>query len=308
MAASADIKDTGHIAGAPYGPNEAHWKGPDQVVPRIGYGGTPVISIARMLQHEFQDEFDIVVPEVEETTSTNPGSLGLRNVTAEEIFAAMNQLFNAQGLPLRWILVNNGNRPTAVLRQVESPAGVRPAEKKAEPKQQVVYVGNFVSSKWPIGRIAETLSEIVTADGPNEGSGRFVVKLHQPTDILVLSGTAAQLEFAGQTLKALLQQAAQDARAAKGPEDEIPSVRVTGAVENPGDFVLQGVGKMTLVEAINKAGGFTKFANQDVIQLTRGGQKRTFKWQDLVATKDPAKMIWLQPGDVVTVLEAPVMF
>ena len=55
----------------------------------------------------------------------------LKNVTASEVFNAMNIVFETENTPLRWELRMNGNRPAAVLyvlpdllpRVVQEPPG-----------------------------------------------------------------------------------------------------------------------------------------------------------------------------------------
>ena len=56
---------------------------------------------------------------------------------------------------------------------------------------------------------------------------------------------------------------------------------------------------MTLLKAINTAGGFTEFANRRKVELMRGGEKKPYDCEDLRAhpNKDPV----VQPGDSIYV-------
>jgi protein involved in polysaccharide export with SLBB domain len=56
---------------------------------------------------------------------------------------------------------------------------------------------------------------------------------------------------------------------------------------------------MTLMKAINTAGGFTDYANRGKVELTRGKTKQTFNCEDL--RQNPAKDVAVQPGDSIYV-------
>jgi polysaccharide export outer membrane protein len=56
---------------------------------------------------------------------------------------------------------------------------------------------------------------------------------------------------------------------------------------------------MTLLTAINAAGGFNEFADQKKVRLLRGNNARVFDVRQF--RKDPSKDLSLQPGDRVEV-------
>jgi polysaccharide export outer membrane protein len=56
---------------------------------------------------------------------------------------------------------------------------------------------------------------------------------------------------------------------------------------------------VTLLKAINTAGGFTDFASRGKVELTRGKAKRTFDIEQL--RRNPAKDVVIQPGDTIYV-------
>ena len=56
---------------------------------------------------------------------------------------------------------------------------------------------------------------------------------------------------------------------------------------------------MTLLKAINTAGGFTEYANRNKVDLLRGDKKKTFDCEEL--RQHPVKDIPVQPGDSVYV-------
>jgi polysaccharide export outer membrane protein len=80
-------------------------------------------------------------------------------------------------------------------------------------------------------------------------------------------------------------------------------VYVIGKVEKPGALVLPNTEQLTVSKAISLAGGFARFARQDVVQLVRSGAVSTVDVQSILTgqTKiDPP----LRPGDTVYVQEA----
>jgi protein involved in polysaccharide export with SLBB domain len=56
---------------------------------------------------------------------------------------------------------------------------------------------------------------------------------------------------------------------------------------------------ITLLKAINTAGGFTDYANRGKVEVTRGKEKKTFNCEDL--RQHPDKDIAILPGDTVYV-------
>ncbi len=87
---------------------------------------------------------------------------------------------------------------------------------------------------------------------------------------------------------------------------EVNSTRVyvTGEVANPGSYPLRG--RVSLLQAVALAGGFSDFANKDgilVIREGRDGGKYPVRYSDLVSDDEPEKKtsVFLLPGDTVVV-------
>ena len=82
-------------------------------------------------------------------------------------------------------------------------------------------------------------------------------------------------------------------------------VYVTGEVIHPGAYPLRG--RMSVVQALALAGGFTPFAQGDavVVLRTRGGNARyELSYDELVGPGEegkPAPEAWLRPGDTLVV-------
>lgn len=79
-------------------------------------------------------------------------------------------------------------------------------------------------------------------------------------------------------------------------------VFVTGEVANPGAYPLRG--RVSLVQAIALAGGFTDFADSDAILLIRTDDKGTqipVRYSDLISDGEKYKELLLRPGDTIVV-------
>ena len=77
----------------------------------------------------------------------------------------------------------------------------------------VVYVGNSTTQELTAEKMAELLLDIVRGEdfgpsGDDRGRSKFSVNLHKSAEILVLSGTKKQVEFASEALQAIQQKAA----------------------------------------------------------------------------------------------------
>jgi protein involved in polysaccharide export with SLBB domain len=70
---------------------------------------------------------------------------------------------------------------------------------------------------------------------------------------------------------------------------------VGGEVRTPGR--LPWSEDITLMKAINTAGGFSDFANRGKVEIVRGKGKQTFNCEDI--RQHPAKDVPIQPGDTI---------
>lgn len=78
-------------------------------------------------------------------------------------------------------------------------------------------------------------------------------------------------------------------------------VYVTGEVAHPGAFPIRG--RMTVLQALAMAGGFTEFADQgSIMVIRRDGKGLPVNYADLVTDDDQSRAsVWLAPGDTVVV-------
>lgn len=77
-------------------------------------------------------------------------------------------------------------------------------------------------------------------------------------------------------------------------------VYIVGEVSKPGLLAIDDI-RMTLVEAINRAGGITEGADHGNVLLTRDGTTYRVDLQALYEDGDTTQNVLLQPGDIVNV-------
>ena len=84
-------------------------------------------------------------------------------------------------------------------------------------------------------------------------------------------------------------------------EESVGHARVIGEVKSPGLFPLRPGQPLDLVDAIAFCKGFNATANPRQIQLTREGKRQVIDFDKAKQESDPARKIWLKPGDTIEV-------
>lgn len=79
-------------------------------------------------------------------------------------------------------------------------------------------------------------------------------------------------------------------------------VRMIGQVNRPGPLTLKPEQQMDILDALSFAGGTTRLAKNEV-EFIRDGQRQVFSIEKLKRETDPAKKVWLKPGDILEVRE-----
>jgi polysaccharide export outer membrane protein len=74
---------------------------------------------------------------------------------------------------------------------------------------------------------------------------------------------------------------------------------VTGEVARPGAFPLRG--RISVVQAIALAGGFSDFANKDGMMVIRQDSKIPVRYSDLISNREGSTDLYLKPGDTIVV-------
>lgn len=210
------------------------WKDPDIVLTNVFYDGLPLSEVVRHLRERFKDSFDVLANgNGDFDTSAVMIRLQLKNVTASEVFNAMNLVFENDRTPLRWELKLNGKRPTALLRiLVESghknlPSAIDPTTGLPLPPQEtkrgVYFVGNLLGDEkyggMTMEQVVQTLSEVQQMSFGSESALQF----HKQAQLVIVTGTDAEIEFIGNTLTALKQKRELDALKAMSKSAESKS-------------------------------------------------------------------------------------
>ncbi|HEY0455251.1 MAG TPA: hypothetical protein VGE41_02690 [Verrucomicrobiae bacterium] len=213
------------------------WPEPTKVLPDVYYDGLPVSEIANLLRNEFKGAFDIVIPPGWQNPSGQdnhfePGSvpvkLRLKDVTASEIFNAMNILFETENAPVRWELTMNGRRPIAVLHIVPHliPAEFVPPEQRTPMKRLIYFVGDMLDDSagntMTMDSLVKTLTEVYEMSHGTAHPKNFL-KFHKEAQLLIVNGTPEQISFVQDTLQALRSKSNLDRRrniVRKRPADE----------------------------------------------------------------------------------------
>jgi hypothetical protein len=206
-------------APAPVTWKDDSWTDPDITLARVSYDNLPLSEIARNLRAEFKDQFDILLPAP--ATGNNSISqvtglpvpdtdwkaltvhLELRNVTASEIFNAMNLLFENDQTPLRWELRVNGHRQLAVLHVLIQHGGsYTPPPQEV---RKVYFVGDLIGDEKNGGMSMQDIIKTVTDVWKMSGDPGGKIQFHEDAQLLVVTGTPNQVDFMIQTLAALRQ-------------------------------------------------------------------------------------------------------
>jgi hypothetical protein len=122
----------------------------------INFSALPVTEVGKTLQENAYNAFDILLPNATDDIQIDNISttMRLRRVSIIEVFQAMNLQFqlNGDSTPVRWELIMNGDRPTAVLRIIprksakDALADAKPsAYAKTGVKTSIIYIGNLMT-------------------------------------------------------------------------------------------------------------------------------------------------------------------
>jgi hypothetical protein len=198
---------------------DPNWKDPDIVLPEVSYDSLPLSEVYKDLRDKFKSAFDVLTPNEwrdprdpsKTIGSFDPQStlirMRLKNVTASEVFNAMNLVFETENTPLRWELIMNGKRPTAVLRVL--PELVPPGVERQPPQRMIYFVGGLLGHEpgyMTMEQLIKTISEVYEMTyGTSRGSISSHLQFHKQAELLIASGTVDEVHFVGETIAALQQ-------------------------------------------------------------------------------------------------------
>jgi hypothetical protein len=222
---------------------DPNWKDPDKVLRQVDYDGLLLLDVVANLRQEFTNDFDVLVGagwSDPSGVSVDPQGyaikLKLKNVSASEIFNAMNLEFEAENCPLRWRLLMNGKRPMAILRVVPElvppatgprfgfdpttglPIGATPPP--APRKSRVFFVGDLIGNGMNMDQIVETVTDLWKMNYPNETGAMDGVRFHKGAQVLVVNGDDDHIEFMIQILGALKEKASMTKGGAKSVDSK----------------------------------------------------------------------------------------
>jgi len=231
---------------------EVVWEAPSNTLAQIDFD-LPLTEVVVRLRSQLSNEFDVVLPYQSGSQfdwAVQEIKLQLRNVTITEVFNAMNLMWAAAETPLRWQLMMNGKRPTALLRILEVPkAPAPPPEITAMPgpeQPMVFFVGDLLGDPKDGGMSMDQLVKTVV-EVSNMGIGGEHVFGHNDAQLIIVKGTSGDIGFVKNTLEALRQKVRLEAqrkgnsapaakRYTRTPSDrlEAPPSISTPAVPEPG--------------------------------------------------------------------------
>lgn len=198
-----------------------NWQDPDIVLSNVVYDGLPLSQVARSLRDQFKEQFDIILPgpgssvmyvngqsipaEQRDWQEEEQVQLHLKNVTASEIFGAMNLLFEDNRTPLRWELKVNGHRQIALLRVLVDPVPQNVAQPVQPTIHHVYFVGDLIRDDTHAGMNMDEIIQTVLDVWKMGNTGGGNIQFHKEAELLVVYGTPDQIAFVDQTLDALRQ-------------------------------------------------------------------------------------------------------
>lgn len=199
---------------------DPEWKDPSTTVSDVNFEGMPIGDIANLIRDQFKGAFDVILPSPtsEQGVNTLTGTLvpptdwihysnfelRLKNVTASELFHAMNLVFENDKTPLRWELKVNGHRQIALLRLlVEKNSSATPPP--SQQMRKIFFVGDLTGDEknggMSMAGIIKTITDIWQMTDTTSGNIQF----HESAQLLVVTGTPEQIGYAQDILNGLKQ-------------------------------------------------------------------------------------------------------
>lgn len=200
------------------------WQDPTNVLANVDFPNIQLAEVARLISERFKGQFDIILPGSTDGNSINPltsapvspnlgidwpsetmPDLHLKDVTASELFHAMNLAFENNKTPLQWELKVNGHRQLALLRVLVDPAPHNDPQPPPVPLRRIYFVGDLIGDEKDGGmtmdQIVKTITDVWQMTDTTDGKIQF----HNGAQLLIVTATPDQVVFVDQTLSALRQ-------------------------------------------------------------------------------------------------------
>jgi hypothetical protein len=199
---------------------DPEWKDPNITVTNVNFDGMPVGDIANLIRDQFKGEFDVILPSAtsEQGINTLTGTLvpptdwknynnfelRLKNVTASELFHAMNLIFENNKTPLRWELKVDGHRQIALLRLLvdQNPTATPPPNQQM---RRIYFVGDLIGDEKTGGMSMEEIIKTITDIWQMTDTTNGNIQFHKSAQLLVVTGTPDQISYAQDILAGLKQ-------------------------------------------------------------------------------------------------------
>jgi hypothetical protein len=137
--------------------------------------------------------------------------LKLKDVTASELFNAMNLTFENDKTPLQWELKVFGHRQIALLRVLLDPAppaqpafDPRTGEPLTEgPQRRIYFIGDLIGDEKSGGMTMDQIIKTITDVWQMTDTANGKIQFHNDAQLLIVTGTRGQIQFVEETLSAL---------------------------------------------------------------------------------------------------------
>ena len=197
---------------------DPEWKDPDTRLAEVNFEGLPIGEIAKFIRERFKGEFDIILPEptseginhlterlVPPTDWRNETilNLKLKDVSASELFNAMNLTFENDKTPLQWELKVFGHRQIALLRVLLDPAPADAPRPPQKQQQRVYFIGDLIGDQQNGDMTMDQIIKTIAGVRDMTDNSDLKIQFHNEAQLLVVTGTSDQIQFVDQTLSAL---------------------------------------------------------------------------------------------------------
>ena len=261
------------------------------------FHGGAVDEFVDALNEQLEGMLNVVIPE--DAKRTPIPAMKLKNVNVAQVFDAISSASR------KTVRVTQGNRVSERVHAVSFlPAGNRvlnehtvwafyvdqPVEEIQKPGYRFYQLGPYLEGL----KIEDITTAIQTALKMLKAEPGPELKFHAETKLLIAVGQPEEFKLIDDVLMQIPRGSS---------KSKLGEVSVNGAVRKPGTVLLPADERLTIVDAIGRAGGRTGSPESlGEITFKRPGQKEMgFYFQALEKENDPSKIIYLQPGDVIEV-------
>jgi hypothetical protein len=260
-------------------------------------GGNPQ-QLVDALNKPLMGKLNVIIPEDSNDVGIPP--MKLKNVNVNDVFQALQRAsdkmvsrrtgrnqFQTAGENFSF----SPTPGTVTENTVWAFRAMRPFPRASEEKSYRFYqLGPYLDGL----KIEDITTAVHTALKMLEVGPGPELKFHPETKLLIAVGKEEDFQLIDEVLAQLPKGQSRAVR--------LSGVLVSGEVKKPGKVALPPEGKMTVLDAIDAAGGLTESANVSAIRVSQAGQaEQVVKWDELKKQNDPSKIIYLESGDIVDV-------